>query len=219
MAYRDERHALEVRRDELQEELSDVESRLARLSARPAPLDDVRIASPCHMSWDAMPGDEAVRFCHACEKNVYDLSAMTRAEAERLLHEREGRICVRLYRRADGTVITSDCEVGARARGTRRTALGAALGAGAAAVTCTAALLVQVGRGPRPVNARAAGTEAAEQVRMHVGGLAGAYVMGALEPRASPEEVEGLHSSGDRAAPPPIRPGVPLVAPIGRPKR
>ena len=33
-----------------------------------------------------------------------------------LLEEREGRICIRLYRRADGTVITADCPVGVKRR-------------------------------------------------------------------------------------------------------
>jgi hypothetical protein len=75
-------------------------------------LNNIRVASPCSAAWDAMTGDERVRFCGACRKSVYNLSEMTRAAAERLIGETEGRVCVRFYRRRDGTVLTSDCPVG-----------------------------------------------------------------------------------------------------------
>ncbi len=58
-----------------------------------------------------MDGDERVRFCRECNRNVYNLSAMTDAEARRVVAEREGRLCVRFYQRRDGTVLTSDCPV------------------------------------------------------------------------------------------------------------
>jgi hypothetical protein len=83
----------------------------------PVVLENLRIATPCTADWDEMRGDDRVRFCGQCEKNVYNLSAMSRAEAEALVAGREGRMCVRLYQRHDGTVLTSDCPVGAeRAR-------------------------------------------------------------------------------------------------------
>jgi hypothetical protein len=80
----------------------------------PVVLESLRIASPCTADWDAMVGDDQVRFCGRCEKNVYNLSTMTREAAETLVAEREGRLCIRLYRRADGTLLTADCPVGAR---------------------------------------------------------------------------------------------------------
>ena len=52
------------------------------------------------------------RFCGECSLNVYNLSGMTRDEAENLIQNAEGRLCVRFYQRADGTVITEDCPVG-----------------------------------------------------------------------------------------------------------
>src|SRR3954464_854122 len=76
------------------------------------PLEDIRIASPCPADWDAMYGDDRKRFCGDCKLNVYNLSGMTRDEAETLIMNAEGRLCIRMYRRADGTVITSDCPVG-----------------------------------------------------------------------------------------------------------
>jgi hypothetical protein len=77
-------------------------------------LDLIQIASPCHVSWDAMTGDERARFCGHCRLNVYDISQMSRAEAEAFIAGREGRTCLRLFRRADGTVLTRDCPVGLR---------------------------------------------------------------------------------------------------------
>jgi anti-sigma factor RsiW len=72
-------------------------------------LDVVEVESPCTERWLEMEGTETVRYCRACDSHVYNLSAMTRAEAETLLAVTEGRVCVRFYRRADGTMATRDC--------------------------------------------------------------------------------------------------------------
>lgn len=93
-------------------------------------LEDIRIASPCNASWDAMKGDDRVRFCGSCEKNVFNLSNMSREDAEALLEKTEGRVCVRYYRRRDGTVLTQDCPVGLRAVRRRLALIGAGLAAG-----------------------------------------------------------------------------------------
>jgi hypothetical protein len=78
-------------------------------------LDRLRIASPCDASWDEMEGDDLVRFCRHCQLNVYNLSGMSRREAAAFVREAEGRLCVRFYRRADGTLLTDNCPVGWRA--------------------------------------------------------------------------------------------------------
>lgn len=68
------------------------------------------IATPCSVDWESMPGDERVRRCPACDKNVYRIAALTRAEVDRLIADRETlRPCIRLRRRPDGTVVTRDC--------------------------------------------------------------------------------------------------------------
>jgi hypothetical protein len=61
-----------------------------------------------------MTGDARKRFCESCSLNVYNVSEMTRTEAEGLIAASEGRFCARIYRRQDGTVITRDCPVGLR---------------------------------------------------------------------------------------------------------
>ena len=76
------------------------------------PLDNLRVASPCPANWDEMYGNERKRFCSECKLNVYNLSEMTKEVAEQFLMNSEGRVCVRFYRRKDGTVLTQDCPVG-----------------------------------------------------------------------------------------------------------
>ena len=75
-------------------------------------LDQISIAKPCLANWNEMSGDERSRHCGMCKLNVYNFSDMTRTEIERLLEEKEGHLCVRLFKRADGTVLTKDCPVG-----------------------------------------------------------------------------------------------------------
>ena len=77
-----------------------------------SPLNNIRVASPCPANWDEMYGDNRKRFCGDCKLNVYNLSGMTTIEAESLIMNAEGRLCVRFYKRADGSVITEDCPVG-----------------------------------------------------------------------------------------------------------
>ncbi len=84
-------------------------------------IDQIEISSPCTVSWDQMRaagGDGRVRFCGQCRQNVYNVEAMSRVEARRLITAREGRVCVRILRRPDGTVVTADCW--ARLRAARR---------------------------------------------------------------------------------------------------
>ncbi len=82
------------------------------MSGFDSPLDNLRIASPCPANWNAMQGDERKRYCSECKLNVYNLSGMTRYDAEHLLRISEGRVCVRYFQRADGTILTQDCPVG-----------------------------------------------------------------------------------------------------------
>lgn len=78
-------------------------------------VNRLRVASPCPISWEQMAGNDRVRFCQVCDLNVYNIAELTRKEATALVSDTEGRICARLFRRSDGTVITRDCPVGLRA--------------------------------------------------------------------------------------------------------
>lgn len=155
MPYRDDDHALETKKRELeqerarieehkrafahlsedearnQRELAEIELRLSKRKKSLPLLGEIRIASPCNADWNAMTGDEQTRFCDKCSKNVYNISAMTTEQAESLIREKEGKLCIRYYQRADGTVLTADCPVGGRKKRNRRIAFVAAFGAAA----------------------------------------------------------------------------------------
>ncbi|MBS2006660.1 MAG: hypothetical protein JST01_06445 [Cyanobacteria bacterium SZAS TMP-1] len=78
-------------------------------------LDDVMIAAPCEVAWESMVGDGRVRHCLSCKLNVYNIKELSAAQAEELINSdaaRSGRICMRLYRRSDGTIMTKDCPQG-----------------------------------------------------------------------------------------------------------
>ena len=132
MSYRDDLDALEHRHSALDAEVSRatrdrdalrsmIDTTKARL--RLPVLDNIRVAAPCTESWDSMPGDDRARHCNRCNQNVYNLSDMAREEAQALLVSKEGRLCVRYFRRTDGTILSRNCPIGA-ARRRRRWAFG-----------------------------------------------------------------------------------------------
>lgn len=162
MPYRSDEEAVRSRKEELERELADVrrrsaefaylewrakelETELADIARREEAfakkkrlpmLASAKIASPCSADWDQMIGDDHVRFCKSCEKNVYDLSSLTAEAAEALIVEKEGNLCARFYTRSDGTVLTADCPVGVRRKWVRRAGAAAVLfGAAAASAT------------------------------------------------------------------------------------
>jgi hypothetical protein len=80
-------------------------------------LPGMKIASPCSADWNRMTGDDRIRHCSECNLDVHNLAAMTEREVLRLIVASRGqRLCARLYRRADGTILTKDCPVGFRAK-------------------------------------------------------------------------------------------------------
>src|SRR5438105_3710888 len=112
------------------------------------PLDQLRIESPCDVPWDGMQGDDRVRLCGQCELKVYNIRAMTNAEARELIRSTEGRVCAQLYRRPDGTVITRECPLGRRMR---RGAARAVWAIGGVAAASIAGMVALAGRNPAPV--------------------------------------------------------------------
>lgn len=116
-------------------------------------LKHVDVASPCAARWEDMTGDEKSRHCAQCNLRVHNLSAMTRAEAEAFLAPRAGpdagRVCVRFYRRADGTILTRDCPVGLAAVRAKAGAMARRVAAGVALVLSGGLLLGMQGRGGR----------------------------------------------------------------------
>lgn len=84
------------------------------MTKRSINLDEVSIAALCPVAWAEMDGDERKRFCSLCSLHVYNISEMKRKEAEDFLSANTEGVCLRLFRRADGTLISKDCPVGRR---------------------------------------------------------------------------------------------------------
>jgi hypothetical protein len=94
----------------------------ARMSPMTRPhfsLETLTVVEPCHVPWDEMEGDDRIRFCKGCGEAVYNLATMTFDEIHCLLEgggEGDDRIkymlrpCVRFWRRADGTLVTRECQ-------------------------------------------------------------------------------------------------------------
>ena len=145
MSYRDNLDALAARHAALETEVAqktrelDQAARLldeAKAKSKLPVLDNIRIAAPCSAEWAAMTGDERVRHCGDCKKNVYNISELTRDEAEALIVAKEGKLCVRYYQRTDGTILLKDCSIGVSRRRRRRI-----VAAGAAAMLAGGAAL------------------------------------------------------------------------------
>lgn len=108
------------------------------------------VAKPCPVEWDEMVGDERVRRCGQCKTDVFNIAEMTTAEAQKLVETHEGKLCIQIFQREDGTVKTKDCDrpVGRAiaVRGLIAVVPPRALGRSPAAPT----LLDRIGQGGRP---------------------------------------------------------------------
>jgi len=62
-----------------------------------ADLSRFIIRQPCPENWGAMPGDQKFRFCEQCQKNVYNLEALSDEEIRKLVETGES-ICGRMKR-------------------------------------------------------------------------------------------------------------------------
>lgn len=74
-------------------------------------LDNLLLAFPCPIKWESMDGDERERLCKQCSQKVYNISDMTKDEAEAFLAENVERddACLFFYQRSDGTIKTDNC--------------------------------------------------------------------------------------------------------------
>lgn len=60
-------------------------------------LDSMKVDKPCPAEWNEMVGNDKVRLCSHCSKNVNNISEMTRKEAIRLVRQSNGSLCIRYY--------------------------------------------------------------------------------------------------------------------------
>ena len=57
-------------------------------------IQQLRIASPCEVDWDAMIGNDRVRFCEHCRLSVHHVDSLNRKQLRRLIARSHGRLCV-----------------------------------------------------------------------------------------------------------------------------
>src|SRR5205814_2356963 len=79
---------------------------------------------------DAMVGDERVRFCDHCQFSVQNLSNMTHDEAQKIVDDSTGRLCVCYSLTTEGRIQTLDYQTAPKqARSTRFWIVSATVGA------------------------------------------------------------------------------------------
>lgn len=101
-------------------------------------LKNLTLPSPCTADWNAMTGNDQVRFCEHCSFEVHNLSLMTRSQAERLIAGANGRLCVRYIHDPNGGPVT--LPVGQKLHRISRRASQIAAGAFTAALSVTSAV-------------------------------------------------------------------------------
>jgi hypothetical protein len=69
-------------------------------------FEQIKSVTACPAMWDDMLGDDKVRYCHLCGKQIYSLNELTYEEAEEL------RLRKSIYVRKDRAIMESDCFVG-----------------------------------------------------------------------------------------------------------
>jgi hypothetical protein len=70
-------------------------------------LETLRIPEPCSVGWENMTGDDKIRFCNQCNKQVFNLSVMTHRQAEAIIAATRGNLCARIAPRTDDNVRTA----------------------------------------------------------------------------------------------------------------
>ncbi|MDX2107202.1 MAG: hypothetical protein SFY67_12445 [Candidatus Melainabacteria bacterium] len=74
------------------------------------PIDNLILSYHCPVDWNSMDGNERERFCKQCSKSVFNISDLSREQANEYLQQRSNEShCVKFYLRSDGTITTDDC--------------------------------------------------------------------------------------------------------------
>jgi hypothetical protein len=60
------------------------------------------------MDWDQMAGDDRIRFCNLCQRNVYNLVQLSRPEIDQIWKDEPERVCARMVRNESGQLVTRE---------------------------------------------------------------------------------------------------------------
>lgn len=78
-------------------------------------VEHIVIQAPCQVGWDEMAGDDMIRFCGQCKKNVHNLSTLPDDRLAEVLAERKIKeTCVIMSKDKDGRVKFDNCPVALR---------------------------------------------------------------------------------------------------------
>lgn len=81
---------------------------MKKTDAENSVLESICIAMPCSFDWDTMKGNDEVRLCGGCNKNVYNISAMSKKRAEEILSGPQ-LPCIQIVRTQDGRLSHDEC--------------------------------------------------------------------------------------------------------------
>lgn len=78
-------------------------------------LVEFDVPLPCSVPWENMKGDDKSRLCQTCDHHVYNFSSMDAEEIAKVLNQNQEKVCIQLYKRNDGKVISAnDCKINLR---------------------------------------------------------------------------------------------------------
>ena len=78
-------------------------------------VEKIVIQAPCQVGWDEMAGDDMIRFCGQCKKNVHNLSTLPDDRLAEVLAERKIKeTCVIMSKDKNGRVRFDNCPVALR---------------------------------------------------------------------------------------------------------
>lgn len=72
-------------------------------------VESLTIPTPCKARWEDMRGDDTVRRCARCDREVHDLTRMTKDEIALLFSSAAKTPGARMRRRPDGRVVGGEC--------------------------------------------------------------------------------------------------------------
>ena len=113
-------------------------------------IHKAEVAAPCEQPWEEMSGDEKARLCSKCSLNVYNFAEMTESEIAEIIQNSQAsnsRVCVKIYKRFDGKILTKDCPVGVRLLEAARYELYTRFGFIASSIGCLVAVVFSFATG------------------------------------------------------------------------
>ena len=155
----------------------------------------IQIRTPCPKRWEELVGDERRRFCSECSLHVHNSAALTQREAQALVADAPGRVCMRIEYDPQGAPIHREARVARVARWV--------LASGAALLAAC-----QGGREPAAAPQPAPPTSRTGQVVATMGKVASTIEMGdVVAPPAPVERLGEVAPASSPSAPPPRKPG------------